>query len=240
MKQTLFNTLSFLFFIGFVTLVTGLIKPALLSRVFKREFTRKQVGMVFGGIALGVLVLASFFAPPPSPKQQVASVNSSSSTAPETPTPQSTPHTPATPSPTPTSTPTPTPRPEPVDLTHIDGFFYGKDGMQSGGFYKPNYFYDDKYDISLQVTEEGTSVVDEEAFPLDYGTRTWSEKQVALGFQDPKREYRSVPYQTLELSFAHKGMMYHAAISSATSSNNSNKEGLLTVAEALVRGIASK
>ena len=46
-----------LFFVSLVVMVVGIIKPSLVSRVFKKNMTRKKVGLIFGGIAVILFVL---------------------------------------------------------------------------------------------------------------------------------------------------------------------------------------
>lgn len=51
------NLFAFLFLISFLVMLVGLVVPSLIGKIFKREFTRKKILMVFGGIALASFVL---------------------------------------------------------------------------------------------------------------------------------------------------------------------------------------
>jgi hypothetical protein len=50
------NLFAFLFLISFLVMLAGLVVPSLIGKIFKREFTRKKVLMIFGGIALASFV----------------------------------------------------------------------------------------------------------------------------------------------------------------------------------------
>jgi hypothetical protein len=45
----------FLFFVAFVCLIIGLIKPSVFARIVKKDITRKKVGLIFG-VALFVFL----------------------------------------------------------------------------------------------------------------------------------------------------------------------------------------
>lgn len=55
-QENMENLFVFLFLFSFVTLIVGLIKPSLFSRVIKNS-TRKKVGLILGGITFVFLIL---------------------------------------------------------------------------------------------------------------------------------------------------------------------------------------
>jgi hypothetical protein len=59
---------SFLFFISLICLVAGLIKPSLFKRFIKRDITRKQVGIIFGGVFIVSLIMVGATAPKTTPE----------------------------------------------------------------------------------------------------------------------------------------------------------------------------
>jgi multisubunit Na+/H+ antiporter MnhC subunit len=46
-----------LFSISFVALVVGIIKPSIFSRIFRKNMTRKKLGLIFGGITIILFIL---------------------------------------------------------------------------------------------------------------------------------------------------------------------------------------
>ena len=46
-----------LFFVSLVALIVGIVKPSLFSRIFRKDMTRKKLGLIFGSTAVILLIL---------------------------------------------------------------------------------------------------------------------------------------------------------------------------------------
>jgi hypothetical protein len=104
-----------LFLLALILLPVSLIKPSIFSRFAKKDFSRKQLGLIFGTLIITSLVLIGITAPPTTKQesqvkgdrveQQAEQTNQLPVISPE-------PTEIATPSPSPVSTPKPTPTPK--------------------------------------------------------------------------------------------------------------------------------
>jgi endonuclease YncB( thermonuclease family) len=66
--------------ISLIALITGLVKPSIFFRFYKKELSRKQIALIFGSIAVTSFIGIGSFAPSPAPENSIVTQNNSVST----------------------------------------------------------------------------------------------------------------------------------------------------------------
>ena len=69
-----------LLLVSLVSLAVGLAKPSVFLRFYKKELSRKQIALIFGGIAVASFIGIGSFAPSPAPENSIVTQNNSVST----------------------------------------------------------------------------------------------------------------------------------------------------------------
>jgi len=127
-----------LFFISFVGLIVGLVKPSIFTRITKREISRKQIGLFFSGALVLFLVLTGITAkrkeptPTPTTEQEKAEAipKVESKVEADKLEPETTNQVKPTPKPTPKPKPKPTPKPTPEPESEAEATLGEKNALE--------------------------------------------------------------------------------------------------------------